>query len=262
MVGSLRRTLVALLYGAICHSVFGLAALIMAISLATGLSWSFGTVSWPWAIFANLILIAQFPLLHSWLLTQRGRRILGYFAPFGYGATLTTTTYAIIASLQLLVLFVLWTPSDILIWQPKGIALIIHSCLFALSWMMLGKAVFDMSFQLQSGALGWIALVRNKQPEYPDMPETGLFKYIRQPIYLAFALILWTGPIWTLDKLILASLWGGYCFVAPIFKERRQRQYYGERFDAYVTKTGYWLPRTRFSEEKNTRAPNDHVESV
>ena len=36
--------------------------------------------------------------------------------------------------------------------------------------------------------------IAKNQPNYPDMPKTGLFAIIRQPIYLSFALTLWTFP--------------------------------------------------------------------
>ena len=53
-----------------------------------------------------LALILQCPLAHSIFLTKPGRTILAKPAPSGYGATLATTTSAIIASIQLLALFV------------------------------------------------------------------------------------------------------------------------------------------------------------
>ena len=107
------RILLALFFGFVCHGVFAAASLAMITAMFFGLSESFGTVPWPWAILANLILIVQFPLAHSILLSKRGGTLLRRLIPGPHGDTLATTTYAIIASAQLLALFAFWTPSGI-----------------------------------------------------------------------------------------------------------------------------------------------------
>jgi len=104
------RIALALTWGVLCHVLFAAGVLAMIVALFFGLSESLGAVAWPWAALANAALIAQFPLVHSLLLTGRGRRVLARMIPSQHGATLATTTFAIIASAQLLALFALWTP--------------------------------------------------------------------------------------------------------------------------------------------------------
>jgi protein-S-isoprenylcysteine O-methyltransferase Ste14 len=77
------------------------------------------------------------------------------------------------------------------------------------------------------------------------MPQTGLFRLVRQPIYVSFALTLWTVPTWTPDQLVVAVALTAYCIVAPRFKERRYRRIYGPQFDDYARKVPYWIPFTR-----------------
>jgi hypothetical protein len=71
------RIALALAFGLICHTVFAAAVLAMIAAMFFGLSESLGRVPWPWAALANAALIAQFPLLHSLLLTGRGRALAG-----------------------------------------------------------------------------------------------------------------------------------------------------------------------------------------
>ena len=241
-----RRALrIALLYGAACHGIFALAGLAMVWGLYTGLTQTFGAVPWPWALLANALLLAQFPLGHSFFLTDRGRRLLARLAPAPHGATLATTTYATIASLQLLALFTLWTPSGIVLWQAQGWAFWAMTALFAASWALLTKASFDAGPEVQSGALGWWALLRGTAPVYPPMPVTGLFRLVRQPIYVSFALVLWTMPVWTPDQLALAIAYTAYCILAPRLKEKRFERFFGAEFDAYRARVPYWLPWPR-----------------
>lgn len=239
------RVALALIFGVLCHSLFALAVIAMISAMYFGLSKSLGTVPWPWAIVVNAALILQFPLAHSLLLTGPGRRFVARLIPGPHGATLATTTYAIIASAQLLVLFALWTPSGIIWWRAEGATLWMITAAYGASWLLLLKASFDAGAEVQSGALGWMSLMAHIRPVFPDMPTTGLFRLIRQPIYVAFALTLWTVPVWTPDQLLLALCYTVYCLLAPKLKERRFSDQYGERFARYKAHVPYILPGRR-----------------
>jgi protein-S-isoprenylcysteine O-methyltransferase Ste14 len=236
------RIFIALSFGVVVHAVFAVAVLAMIIAMFFGMSRSFGTVPWPFAAFTNAALVLQFPIVHSLLLTRGGSRWMINLLPQAYGATLATTTYAIIASVQLLLLFAFWTPSGIIWWQAEGAVLYAIICAYATAWLMLIKASFDAGAEVQSGALGWMSLLQNIKPRFPGMPTTGLFRLIRQPIYVAFALTLWTVPVWTPDQLALALTLTVYCLAAPKLKERRFAKRYGNRFRAYQRKVPYAVP--------------------
>lgn len=237
------RIVLALTFGALCHATFAAGVLAMVVMMFTGLSGTFGTVPWPLATLANAALILQFPLAHSLLLTGRGGRLLARLIPGPHGRTLATTTYATIASAQLLALFTLWTPSGIVWWRAEGAAFWAMTAAYATSWLLLLKASFDAGAEVQSGALGWMSLLARIRPVFPDMPTAGLFHLIRQPIYVAFALTLWTPPVWTPDQLVLALALTAYCLLAPRLKERRFAARYGARFEDYCARVPYILPR-------------------
>lgn len=236
------RIALALGFGIVTHLVFAAAVLAMVTAMFFGMSESLGRVPQPWAWLVNALLILQFPLAHSVLLTRRGGTLLRRLVPGPHGATLSTTTYALIASLQLLALFTLWTPSGIIWWRAEGVAFWAIILAYALSWLLLMKASFDAGAEVQSGALGWMSLMARIAPRFPDMPTAGLFRIIRQPIYVAFALTLWTVPVWTPDQLLLAVSYTAYCLLAPRLKERRFAARYGARFARYRATVPYVLP--------------------
>ncbi|TVP71812.1 MAG: isoprenylcysteine carboxylmethyltransferase family protein [Rhodobacteraceae bacterium] len=237
------RIALALSLGLATHLIFAAAVLAMIAAMFFGMSASFGRVPQPWAWIANAALIAQFPLAHSLLLTGPGSRLLTRLIPGPHGATLATTTYALIASLQLLALFALWTPSGIIWWQAEGAVFWVICMAYASAWLLLIKASFDAGAEVQSGALGWMSLMARIAPRFPDMPSLGLFRVIRQPIYVAFALTLWTVPVWTPDQLALAISYTAYCLLAPRLKERRFAARYGARFARYRARVPYVLPK-------------------
>lgn len=240
-----RRIFFAVFMGIICHVLFTLAVLSMITAMFFGMSRSFGTVPWPFAIVTNALLILQFPLAHSWLLTRRGGRTLTRLIPGPDGTTLATTTYAIVASAQLVALFALWTPSGVIWLEAEGVAFWIICIAYVTAWLMLIKASFDAGAEVQLGALGWMSLAAKVKPVFPDMPTTGLFRVIRQPIYVAFALTLWTVPVWMPDQLALALSFTAYCLLAPLFKEQRFLSRYGSRFARYREQVPYAIPRMR-----------------
>lgn len=237
------RIAVAFLYGLICHVTFAAAVIAMIVAMFFGMSESLGRVTAPWSIIVNIFLVLQFPLTHSVLLSKRGGRVLAKLAPRAFGPTLATTTYAIIASVQLLALFAFWTPSGIIWWQAGGTAFAMICGLYAASWLLLIWASYDAGAEVQSGALGWMSLAQNIKPVFPDMPTRGLFSVIRQPIYVSFALTTWTVPVWTPDQLCLAIVLTTYCLLAPRLKERRFTKQYGAEFAAYKRSVPYAIPR-------------------
>ena len=106
---SLRQRLLALAFGLACHTAFAGAVGAMAWKLYHGMGGG-PRLPLPGALAWDLLLILQFPLLHSLLLTRRGGRLLERLIPGGIGRELRTTTFALIASLQLLLVFSAWAP--------------------------------------------------------------------------------------------------------------------------------------------------------
>lgn len=239
------RIALAVSFGALCHGLFAVAAASMIGGMAAGMTCGLGTVPEPWRWPVNIALIVQFPLLHSLLLGRGGGRWLAGLLPGWYGETLSSTSYVIIASLQLLVLFVMWTPSGVIWWQAEGGLRWAVLAVYASTWLLLLKATVDAGIEVQSGALGWLSLMQGARPSYPGMPVHGLFRRLRHPIYAAFVLTLWTVPVWTPDQLVLALSLTAYCLLAPRLKERRYLARYGEAFRDYQRRVPYLLPATR-----------------
>ena len=237
-----KRWMIAFLYGLLCHVIFTASVVTMLVAMFFGMSQSFGKIPAPYSYFFNLLLLLQFPIVHSFLLSRLGKKYLLCFSPKQYSKTLAPTIFALLASIQLFLLFFCWTPTQILIWEASGISYYLMCMLYSLSWLLLIWASIDAGAELQSGALGWMSLAQNKAPKFPDLPTFGLFKFIRQPIYASFALTTWTTPNWTLDQLLIAMVFTIYCVIAPKFKEKRFEKRFGKKFTAYKSQVPYMVP--------------------
>lgn len=255
------QRVIALVFGVLCHGTFALGIGAMILALYSGLTLCRGRLSGAGAIGANVLLLFQFPIVHSLLLTARGRNWLARMAPRRLGAPLSSTTFALISSLQLLVTFTLWSPSQIVLWEPHGALRIAVTVVFASTWFALMKTMADASLALQTGFLGWGAVVRNRRPQEIRFSQRGTFRYVRQPIYVAFALTLWTGPVWTPDHLAIAIAWTIYCILGPLLKERRYLGFYGKEFRGYQARVPYWLPRLGTASPRGgpNRPPEDGI---
>lgn len=239
------RIAAALSMALLVHSLFGLAVGSMALALATGLQLGRGGLDGMAAVGGNLLLVLQFPIVHSALLSKRGRPWLQRLSPVGHGRTLAVSTYVLVGSLQLLLTFWAWSPSGVVWRAPEGVVGGLQYALFGGAWLFLIKALWDAGLGLQSGAAGWWALLRDKPVAFGGMPTAGLFARCRQPIYLGFALVLWTAPTWTPDWLLLTAGWTAYCVVGPRFKESRWEALFGARFRDYRSTVPYFLPKVR-----------------
>lgn len=239
-----RQRAAALAYGLVNHVLFAAGVGVMMAGLFTGMAIGRG----PWrgaaAWAANALLIAQFPILHSYFLGRAGRGRMARLAPFGLGKDLGTTLFSMFASAQLLIVFLLWSPSGAVWYRPHSAAgWTVWGVLSAAAWLLLVKGMTDAGLAIQMGSLGWWSVFRGRKPDYPPFQVRGLYKWSRQPVYLAFALTLWTGAVWTPDRLALALVWTAYCVTGPLFKERRYRRTYGELYSLYQDAVPYWIPR-------------------
>jgi len=245
------RRVVALRVALVTHGMFALGVGAMVFSLFDGLRSGLGPFHGRAALAANSLLVIQYPILHSLGLTDRGRSLLGRLAPSAFARDLSSSLYVAFASFQLLCVFALWSPTGVVVWEAHGALRALSIALYAGSWLLLGKAMHDAGLGVQMGFLGWRAVWRGEPPRYGPMPEQGLFRWCRQPVYLAFALTLWTGPRITPDRLMLAIPWTAYCVLGPLLKERRYLALYGTRFDAYRKLVPYWWPRLPARELQN-----------
>ncbi len=248
------QRLTALFYGILCHLAFAAAVIAMALSLFSGMRFGIGPFRGWSAAAANTLLLAAFPITHSWLLTPKGRRFMAKLVPLGIGAKLSWTVFATISSLQLLAAFIFWSPSGVVWWEAPigwktgiGIAA-------AGSWLLLGKSMADAQLGIQTGYIGWSSVFFNRKAEYKPFATQGLYRHVRQPIYISFALLLWLTSVWTPDQLVLAVSWTAYCVIGAALKERRFLRCFGEAFRRYQQTVPFWFPKL----SKSVPQPSDN----
>lgn len=239
---SAQRT-VALLYGIACHLLFGLAIATMAAALFTGLRIGQGTLHDWTAILANSLLILSFPIFHTRLLSSKGRKFMAKLVPLGIGTKLSWTVFSTISSLQLLAVFWLWSPSGIVWWQATGWLRIAIGIAALGAWLLLRESMAQSQITVQTGYIGWSSVFLNRKATYNPFSTTGLYRHVRQPIYISFTLLLWLTATMTPDLFILAVAWSAYCIIGSALKEKRFTRCFGDAFRQYQKEVPFWIPR-------------------
>ncbi|MDH3944683.1 MAG: isoprenylcysteine carboxylmethyltransferase family protein, partial [Anaerolineae bacterium] len=79
-----------------------------------------------------------------------------------------------------------------------------------------------------------------------DQPGTlstsGLYRYMRHPLYTFGLLFIWFTPIMTLNLFALYLSITLYIIVGAVFEERRLVAELGEAYSAYQSRTSFLIP--------------------
>jgi len=236
--------LTALKLGLISHLLFAFSIVLMFISLYGNSYLYIDLFESKGSDFIwNTFLLAFFVLGHSFLLTNNGRPILQRLAPSSIAKQMETTSFATLSSLMLLATFFFWQPYNLGTLYLPSFFHHLMSIVYVFSWILLGYSMICAGLGVQIGYIGWLSVFKNKKPIFGSFPTKGLFGITRNPIYLSFFLILWSGPVWTFDHLEIALVWSLYCILGPKLKEKRYLMRYGDPYIKYKEKTPYFIPK-------------------
>jgi protein-S-isoprenylcysteine O-methyltransferase Ste14 len=240
-----RAKLLALISGIICQLSFFGAVTVMAIGLHGEMRGIPTPSSIGYGAIWNVLILLLFPILHSLLLSSKGRTIVASLLPGEIGRHLATTTFVTIASLQLIALFLFWSHLGGSEWRPHPTLIPLWEACYGGAWALLAVAMVQAGLGIQMGLLGWTSVLRGAAPRYPSFPTKGLYTICRHPVYFAMALVSCTGPVWNIDHAVIACVFTTYCVVGPMLKERRVEKHFGAEFANYRDTTPFFpTPRS------------------
>jgi len=90
--------------------------------------------------------------------------------------------------------------------------------------------------------LGLRQLLAEEPPETPRLVVSGLYAWVRHPLYTAGLLFLWLTPVMTTSVLAFNLALTAYIFVGSQLEERRLLAELGEAYAAYQRQTPRLLP--------------------
>jgi len=189
---------------------------------------------------ATLLAVALYGALHSLLASLRAkalaRRTLGPASDRLY-----RLVYNLVGALTLLP--VLAIPAR----QP---GLLLYRVAWPWSGLLLaGQALAVLIILvglLQTGLAGFLGLrqLLVGEPEGPPrLQVTGLYRWVRHPLYTAGLAFLWLSPLMTTSTLALFVGLSLYIYIGSLFEERRLIRDFGQAYREYQRRVPRLLPR-------------------
>lgn len=239
----MKRTL-ALLYGAACYVLF-LATFSYAIWFVWSLDRPSATAPWLRSMLIDMGLLALFAVQHSVMARQWFKR--GWtriVAP-----PVERSTYVLVASAVLLLLFGGWQPMPARLWSVENhVSQLIFHGLFAAGWVIVFVSTFLVDhFDLFGLKQVWIYW-RGQKYQPTAFRVSGLYKWVRHPIYMGFIIAFWSTPSMSIGHLFFAAMCTAYIVVAIQFEERDLITFHGEPYRIYRSGVSMLAPWPRKKE--------------
>jgi protein-S-isoprenylcysteine O-methyltransferase Ste14 len=83
-----------------------------------------------------------------------------------------------------------------------------------------------------------------------NLITTGLYRFVRHPLYTFSLLILWFSPSMTVNSLMVYAALTFYVFIGIIFEERKLLREFGRKYADYKSTTPMLLPGLKWSGNK------------
>ena len=241
--------LLNLLYGAACYAAF-LATILYAIGFVAGLgvpkhidngaSSGFAT-----ALLVDIALLGLFAVQHSGMARPGFKRWWTRIVP----ASIERSTYVLLSSLVLILLFWQWQPLPQQVWSvDDGLARKMLHAFSAVGWLLVFSSTFLINhFELFGLQQVWRQGRGHDAAErIPPFVTRAFYRIVRHPLMLGFLIAFWATPTMTLGHLLFAAATTAYIFVAVKFLEERDLvAVYGDTYRDYQRRVPMILPLPR-----------------
>jgi methanethiol S-methyltransferase len=235
--------LVAFLYGAASYVVFFLTFL-YAIGFVSGLlvpkAIDTGTVvPLTEALVANLLLMSIFAVQHSVMARKQFKQWWMQYVP----KSVERSTYVLLASLALVLLFWQWRPLPTVVWQIGDplVAKAVLALAFA-GWLVVLTSTFLINHFELFGLHQVANNLAGRPMPAPRFRTPVLYKLVRHPIYLGFIIAFWAAPTMTVGHLLFAAVTTAYIFVGIALEERDLVDLFGDEYRRYKQRVSMLVP--------------------
>ena len=154
------------------------------------------------------------------------------------------STYVLLSSLCLILLFNQWRPMGGVIWEvqdPTG--RLVLNVLFAFGWLLVLVTTFLINhFDLFGLRQVWLYL-RGREYTPLGFVTPGPYKYLRHPLYLGWLFAFWATPVMTAAHLVFAIATTAYILVAIRLEEADLVSAHGTAYARYRSQTPMLVPR-------------------
>lgn len=237
------RKLLILIYGIIAYLAF-FASILYAIGFVGNLlvpkSIDSGiTQSLSVSLAVNIILLGLFAIPHSVMARPAFKKWWTQFIP----VEIERSTYVLISSLLLFLLYWQWRPMTGVIWEvEQEMLVLLINCIFWLGWVI----VFLSSFLINHFDLFGLRQVylsfTSREYTHLEFRTPFLYKIVRHPLMTGLIIAFWATPVMSTGHLLFAVATTTYIFIGVYFEEKDLQTFHGEKYQHYKEKVPAIFP--------------------
>lgn len=206
-----------------------------------------------YALIVNAALLTLFALQHSIMARPAFKRWWTKIVP----EPIERSTYVLLASLCLILLFEYWQPMGGVIWQVESelMQLLLKAlCLVGFGIVLVSTFLIN-HFDLFGLRQVWFYFIGKKYEPLP-FRTPFFYKYVRHPLYLGFMIAFWSTPTMTIAHLFFAIMTTVYMLTAIQFEENDLIKQFGTNYQEYKKTAPMIIPFVKISKKANIQEPS------
>jgi len=191
------------------------------------------------AIVVDLLLLGLFAIQHSIMARAAFKQWWANFLP----VACQRSTYVLLSSVILLLLFWQWRPIPIPVWHIDGFAAWLLVGIYWLGWSIVLASTFMIDHFDLSGLRQAFFALRGAEMPGQSFKTPLLYKIVRHPLMLGLLLAFWATPEMTAGHLLFAVMNTAYILIGLQFEERDLIAQFGTTYQQYRQRVPMLLPR-------------------
>ncbi|MCH8304577.1 MAG: isoprenylcysteine carboxylmethyltransferase family protein [Candidatus Marinimicrobia bacterium] len=190
------------------------------------------------ALLINSLLLGLFAVQHSVMARPGFKNWWTKFVP----KSVERSTYVLVASLLLFLMYWQWRPMTDSIWNLEGTASMVMTVIFWIGWVVVLVSTFIINHFDLFGLRQVYMNLKSKELTPLDFKTSLFYKYVRHPIMSGFIIAFWATPQMSMGHLFFAIMTTGYILVGIYFEEKDLVSFYGDTYKDYKNQVSMLIP--------------------
>jgi methanethiol S-methyltransferase len=191
------------------------------------------------SILIDVVLLGVFAVQHSVMARPAFKRWWTTVVP----ASCERSTYVLISSLLLILMFWQWRPIVTTVWQVEGWPATLLTAICWIGWLTALTSTHLIDHFELFGLRQVFDALRGAAARVPAFKTPLLYRLVRHPIMLGFLLAFWATPHMTAGHLLFAVTTTLYILVGVRLEEQDLVAQFGASYEQYRRRVPMLMPR-------------------